>query len=251
MFSVSTNFRPWTKIHEDGVYEVNISCERDYIKEWHKSLMFTGSFILMKCLAKFKGASSFFQEFLKLEGQEFPFTRMNILGVSHLVTIKDNVLTAILVERPYWGEWKFVPNNMQGLKNMSPENWNEYLSGLEGLWLDEVLLPGKSWLTLKGLSKLTSLRKSYQTKEGQFFKGQGFDTVTVGTQVVIYKHPEKEVFVTDSPEYGVAARVFFDLGKAKGYARGTLHSDDVKDDCIRIIHISGWEQELLPTINSL
>lgn len=249
---VTTNYRPWTKIYKDGTYEVNISCERQYIEEQHMSLMFTGTFDEVRFLMEEEGASSFFQELLKFEGQEFPFTRMDVLYVPHLVTVRGDVVTSILVARPYWGEWKFVPGRMQGLRDIKRQVWKEYLAGLEGMWMDELLVRQNGWPTVKKLERLRSKLPRYLgERQGQFFKGHGFTTVTVGTHITVYQHPKKELCVTDSPEYGVAARVFIDLELAKDYAKGVIKSSDVKDDCIRVPHNPGWEQKLLQTIDQM
>lgn len=142
--------------------------------------------------------------------------------------------------RPQGKQWKQV-----GIPPVPERYWEEFLSGLQGLFLQE-LLPFHRAVSTGQLRR----RRAEEAREqrppviGGFWHGQGFERVALGTNTLYVRSDRKPPYVVDNAGVGALYR-FDDYETARDLASGKITRKQARArGGRRIVHAGRWQDRV-------
>jgi hypothetical protein len=146
--------------------------------------------------------------------------------------------------RPHGQQWRNYP-----IDPVPESCWDDFLDGLEGKFMHELLPYHKEVTTRKPEQQraLTARQSDVERViKGAMWKGDGCEQVAFGRNLlfIVKRDGREPVYVVDNAGYG-AVYVFRDHGHAREFARGAItRSAAIKSGCLRVVHAGKWEARL-------
>jgi len=146
-------------------------------------------------------------------------------------------------ERPQGQDWRKYP-----IPQIGEAFWDEFLDGLEGKFLHELLPFHREVVSRKPEPRVLTERQTAVARvvAGAMWRGENCERISFGRNVLfIAKRQNAEpLYVVDNPGVG-AVFVFTSHDDARNLATGAItRQAAIKRGCRRVVHAGAWEQRL-------
>lgn len=266
------------KVFVDGV-EVGFSDDRSPMRRTHEPVNIKGREITLSNGAKF----TVFEKLLTVHPDEDFSSRREIFTDRVKVDLTGKLTrqwsdlatlslgSVLMVELPFHWQGDSLTNGQLALPRLRPQGigawrrlgipsvpeelWSQFLSGLEGKYLVELLPFHQETLSENKRRKEERALKLTERQEKikaniQMWSGAGCECVSIGKNVIFKaSRPDAEdVYIVDSPSIA-ALYLFTDYDTARDFATGVLQrTAAIKAGHKRVIHNKGWEERVAKLI---
>lgn len=151
---------------------------------------------------------------------------------------------------PYWA---------QDLLKMNPEQWNFFISAIEGHYIGDVFTTeeraGQFKYSRQFQDRLQQLHGASRVIRTGCFHGYEGNCVSfsVGKQVRLLwtlTSERGQVFVVDSPAVS-ACYIFTNQARAQEWAIGRIRATEAQEHAIRVVHRGSWEERISKALTAL